>query len=103
MLGDDFDGEHPELIDARTALGEAVDTLLAAGQEAGLIRTDIGIGDLMVALSQLSRPLPGIGCLDTGRFTHRHLQLFLDGLRAPARSVLPGSAATLEDLRRKTM
>ncbi len=102
-LADDFDREHPELIAARTALEAAVETLLAAGQDAGLVRTDIGVGDLMVALSQLSRPLPGTACLDTDRFAHRHLQLFLDGLRAPARSELPGSAATLEDLRQKSM
>ncbi|MGZ9931474.1 TetR/AcrR family transcriptional regulator [Streptomyces sp. NC-S4] len=103
MLGDGFDGEHPELMAAQTALADAVVTLLTAGQDAGLVRTDIGIGDLMVALSQLSRPLPGVACLDTDRFAHRHLQLFLDGLRAPARSELPGSAATLDDLRQKTM
>ncbi|MYX52670.1 TetR/AcrR family transcriptional regulator, partial [Streptomyces sp. SID8385] len=30
---------------------------------------------------------------------HRHIQLLLDGLRAPARSTLQGSAVTLEDLR----
>ncbi|MFE6085000.1 TetR/AcrR family transcriptional regulator [Streptomyces virginiae] len=103
MLADGFDGEHPELLAARTALEEAVVTLLTAGQDAGLVRTDIGVGDLMVALSQLSRPLPGTACLDTDRFAHRHLQLFLDGLRAPARSELPGSATTLDDLRQKTM
>jgi hypothetical protein len=55
---------------------------------------------LMVALSQLTRPLPGIACRDIDGFVHRHLQLFLDGLQTPARSVLPGHAATLEDLRR---
>ncbi|MFE6836804.1 TetR/AcrR family transcriptional regulator [Streptomyces sp. NPDC057705] len=103
MLADDFDREHPELLAAQTALESAVETLLATGQDAGVIRTDIGVGDLMVALSQLSRPLPGTACLDTDRFAHRHLQLFLDGLRAPARSELPGSAATLDDLRQKTM
>lgn len=104
MLADDFDREHPELLAARTALEVAVETLLAAGQDAGLIRADIGVGDLTVALSQLSRPLPGTSaCLDTDRFIHRHLQLFLDGLRAPGHSVLPGSATTMEDLRRKTM
>ncbi|MFF7298265.1 TetR/AcrR family transcriptional regulator [Streptomyces sp. NPDC090085] len=103
MLADGFDREHPELLDARIALQAAVERLLAAGQEAGLVRTDIGAGDLMVALSQLSRPLPGTACLDTDRFAHRHLQLFLDGLRAPAPSELPGSAATLEDLARKTV
>ncbi|MFJ9764303.1 TetR/AcrR family transcriptional regulator [Streptomyces erythrochromogenes] len=98
MLADGFDRDHPELLAARTALAEAVETLLAAGQEAGLVRADIGVGDLMVALSQLSRPLPGTACFDTDRFAHRHLQLFLDGLRTPARSELPGSAATLADL-----
>ncbi|WP_078860642.1 TetR/AcrR family transcriptional regulator [Streptomyces sp. NRRL F-2747] len=103
MLAGDFDGEHPELIAAREALAAAVETLVAAGQEAGLVRTDIGVGDLMVALSQLSRPLPGISCMAVDGFVHRHLQLFLDGLRAPARSELPGEAATLEDLRQKTM
>ncbi|WP_328926159.1 TetR/AcrR family transcriptional regulator [Streptomyces sp. NBC_00190] len=103
MLADDFDHDHPELLAARGALEAAVETLVAAGQDAGLVRTDIGVGDLMIALSQLSRPLPGTACLDADRFVHRHLQLFLDGLRTPARSVLPGSAATLEDLRQKTM
>ncbi|WP_030706901.1 TetR/AcrR family transcriptional regulator [Streptomyces sp. NRRL F-2580] len=103
MLAEDFDREHPELLAAQTALQTAVETLLATGQGAGVIRTDIGVGDLMVALSQLSRPLPGTACLDTDRFAHRHLQLFLDGLRAPARSELPGSAATFDDLRQKTM
>ncbi|MFD3542812.1 TetR/AcrR family transcriptional regulator [Streptomyces sp. NPDC058662] len=103
MLAADFGHDHPELLAARDVLEAAVQALLAAGQDAALVRPDIGTGDLMVALSQLSRPLPGTACVDVDHFTHRHLQLFLDGLRAPARSVLPGSAATAEALRRKTM
>lgn len=55
----------------------------------------------MVAVSQLTRPLPGTACgTHFDQFVHRHLQLFLDGLEAPARSELPGTAVTLEDLRR---
>ncbi|MEV8532838.1 TetR/AcrR family transcriptional regulator [Streptomyces sp. NPDC051211] len=103
MLSGDFDREHPELLAARTALEEAVEVLVTAGQEAGLLRTDVAVGDLMVALAQLSRPLPGTDCFDADRFVHRHLQVFLDGLRAPARSELPGAAATLDDLRRRAM
>ncbi|WP_330296852.1 TetR/AcrR family transcriptional regulator [Streptomyces sp. NBC_00503] len=103
MLSSDFDKEHPELLASRNALEDAVETLLAVGQSTGLLRSDIGVGDLMIALSQLSRPLPGTACFDTDVFVHRHLQLFLDGLRAPARSVLPGAATTLADLRRKPM
>ncbi|MER8095902.1 TetR/AcrR family transcriptional regulator [Streptomyces goshikiensis] len=103
MLADDFDREHPELLASRDALEEAVQALLAAGQDSGLVRSDIGVGDLMMALSQLSRPLPGTACPQVDRFVHRHLGLFLDGLRAPARSELPGEAVTLDVLRRKTM
>lgn len=68
MLADDFDREHPELLVSRDALEEAVQALLAAGQDSGLVRADIGVGDLMMALSQLSRPLPGTACLQVDRF-----------------------------------
>jgi len=59
----------------------------------------VGFGDLMVVVAQLCRPPAGTACYNVDRFVHRHLQLLLDGLRAPARSVLPGAAMTLEDLR----
>ncbi|MFJ8668194.1 TetR/AcrR family transcriptional regulator [Streptomyces sp. NPDC093600] len=99
MLDGTFDKDHPELDAERVRLEEAVQDLVARAQRAGRLRADVGVGDLMVALSQLTRPLPGTACLNMDRFVHRHLQLFLDGLEAPARSVLPGSAATLADLR----
>ncbi|MET9434670.1 TetR/AcrR family transcriptional regulator [Streptomyces sp. NPDC006551] len=99
MLDGTFDKDHPELDAERVRLEEAVQDLVGRAQRAGRLRADVGVGDLMVALSQLTRPLPGTACLNMDRFVHRHLQLFLDGLEAPARSVLPGSAATLEDLR----
>jgi hypothetical protein len=63
------------------------------------MRPDVGVGDLMIVVAQLSRPPAGTNCLVSDRFVHRHLQLFLDGLRAPARSELPGTAVTMEDLR----
>ncbi|MFF3215311.1 TetR/AcrR family transcriptional regulator [Streptomyces sp. NPDC002886] len=103
VLSSEFDHDHPELVASREALEESIEALLAAGRASGLLRPDIGVGDLMIALSQLSRPLPGTACFDADVFVHRHLQLFLDGLMAPARSELPGSAITLADLRRKTM
>jgi hypothetical protein len=53
----------------------------------------------MVGLAQLSRPPFGTECFRADRFVHRHLQLFLDGMRAPAPSVLPGTAVTVEELR----
>lgn len=71
---------------------------MARARRSGQLRDDVDVGDLMVALTQLTRPLPGTACPNMDRFVHRHLQLFLDGLMAPARSGLPGTAATLQDL-----
>lgn len=99
LLSGGFDRDLPQLREGRERLEAAVEDLMEKARAAGRLRTDVAVGDLMVALSQLTRPLPGTGCLNIDRFTHRHLQLFLDGLEAPARSELPGAAATLEDLR----
>ncbi|NUK02143.1 TetR/AcrR family transcriptional regulator [Streptomyces lunaelactis] len=99
LLSGTFDQHYPELTNERERLEDAVQGLFDRAHEAGRLRADVAVGDLVVALSQLTRPLPGTGCLDMDRFVHRHLQLLLDGLEAPARSELPGTAATLEDLR----
>ncbi|WP_030882824.1 TetR/AcrR family transcriptional regulator [Streptomyces sp. NRRL S-1868] len=99
MLSDRFDPDEPENLASRRRVEQLTQELLRRGQEAGQVRADIGVGDVMVALSQLTRPLPGVRCGQLDRFTARHLQLYLDGLRAPAPSRLPGHAATLEELR----
>ncbi|WP_405779898.1 TetR/AcrR family transcriptional regulator [Streptomyces sp. NBC_00859] len=100
MLSDGFDRADAEIMAARDRLAESVEDLMSRARQEGHLRPDVDVGDLFVALSQLTRPLPGAGCLGLDRFVHRHLQLFLDGLQASARTVLPGSPATLEDLRR---
>ncbi|MFJ4873784.1 TetR/AcrR family transcriptional regulator [Streptomyces sp. NPDC088745] len=101
MLSEGFDQNHADLLAGRERLEAAVEDLMGRARKAGRLRADVAVGDLMVALSQLTRPLPGSGgCVNFDQFVHRHLQLFLDGLEAPARSELPGAAATLDDLRR---
>ncbi|TPQ16365.1 TetR/AcrR family transcriptional regulator [Streptomyces sporangiiformans] len=99
MMSETFDRHHPDLLASRNQLESLVEGFMERAREAGQLRPDVAFGDLMVAIGQLTRPLPGTACLNIDRFVHRHLQLFLDGLRAPARSELPGTAATLEDLR----
>ncbi len=99
MFSAGFDPYHPDLVQARERFDTAVDALMERARNAGQLRADSETGDLMVALSQLTRPLPGTTCPANDRFVHRHIQLLLDGLRAPARSTLQGSAVTLEDLR----
>lgn len=101
LLAQSVDRNHPEQVAARQRLDRGIEALMEGARDTGQLRRDIARGDLMVALTQLTRPLPGNGCGHFDRFAHRHLQLFLDGLHTPAHSELPGSAATLEDLRRR--
>lgn len=115
LISHTADKEHPDLVAARCRLNSGIEALMSDARESGQLRTDIAVGDLMVAVTQLTRPLPGLGpsprahesgcgsvCVNFDLFVHRHLQLFLDGLAMPARSELPGAAATLEDLRPTT-
>ncbi|WP_374704572.1 TetR/AcrR family transcriptional regulator [Streptomyces sp. NL15-2K] len=99
MVQGTFDKNHPDLEDARERLERTVEKLMERARVAGQLRPDVGVGDLMVAVAQLSRPPAGTACLNADRFLHRHLQLFIDGLRAPAGSTLPGTPATMEELR----
>lgn len=99
LLTDHIDPDAPSIRTARERLESATGHLMERAQAAGRLRTDVGVGDLMVALSQLARPLPGTSCPEIRRFAHRHLQIFLDGLRAPSGSDLSGCAATFDDLR----
>ncbi|WNI15906.1 TetR/AcrR family transcriptional regulator [Actinacidiphila sp. ITFR-21] len=98
MVSDAFNCQDPQVAEQVERLDRSITAIMDRAQCAGQLRGDIAVGDLMVALTQLTRPLPGTGCVGFDRFAHRHLQLFLDGLRAPAQSELVGTAATLEDL-----
>ncbi|MFH8660865.1 TetR/AcrR family transcriptional regulator [Streptomyces afghaniensis] len=99
MVSSTFDENHPDLEAARERVERILETVMNRAKVAGQLRPDVGVGDLMVAVAQLSRPPAGTACFSADRFVHRHLQLFLDGLRAPARSTLPGTAVTMEALR----
>ncbi|MER6405050.1 helix-turn-helix domain-containing protein [Streptomyces viridosporus] len=99
MISSTFDRNHPDLEDARRRVENLVARLMDRAKAAGRLRADVEYGDLMMGVAQLSRPPAGTGCMSADRFVHRHLQLFLDGMRAPARTVLPGAAVTVEGLR----
>ncbi|MGK4580477.1 TetR/AcrR family transcriptional regulator [Kitasatospora sp. HPMI-4] len=100
LLTDHIDRCDPGLTASRLRLTQVVEELLARAQRAGRLRPDIAAGDFGLALTQLTRPLPGSGCPALDAVVQRQLQIFLDGLEAPARSILDGRAVTLEDLKR---
>ncbi|HEY8979847.1 MAG TPA: TetR/AcrR family transcriptional regulator [Streptomyces sp.] len=101
MIAAGFDENHPDLAAARTRVEEIVEEVMGRAKAAGQMRQDVGSGDVMIVVAQLSRPPAGTLCASADRFLHRHLQIFLDGLRVkPSTSELPGSAMTMEELRR---
>ena len=100
MVQSTFDQHHPDLEASRERVEQLIGAIMDRAKTAGQLRSDVDVGDLMIAAAQLSRPPAGTGCEIADRYVHRHLQLFLDGLRAPARSTLPGTPLTMQDLRR---
>ena len=87
MLDGAFDADDPEVRALESRLIDRVETIMARARRAGVLRPDIDFGDIIIAISQLTRPLPDL--VSIRRAPRRHLQLFLDGLRAPAPSTLP--------------
>jgi AcrR family transcriptional regulator len=99
MFAEWMDPDEPELLAAKQRLDDAVEVIIEKSQAEGGLRTDVGAGDILTVAAQIARPLPGIDSADHDQFVHRSLQMFLDGLRAPARSALPGRPVGLLDLR----
>jgi AcrR family transcriptional regulator len=99
MLSEWMDIGEADIMAARDRLDAVVGLVVARAQAEGTLRADIGPGDIMIIVAQITRPLPGASPADHQHFVHRHLQIVLDGLREPHGSVLPGRPATLEDLR----
>jgi AcrR family transcriptional regulator len=68
--------------DARRELVELADQIIRRGQEAGVVRADLTVGDLPPLMCGLGSAMcrPHLGASDW----HRHLEIILDGLRARA-------------------
>jgi AcrR family transcriptional regulator len=63
---------------------EAARRLLEGAQAAGQARSDLRVEEVLAAVARLCRPLPGVGWPATDRFSPRLVQLYLDGMAAPA-------------------
>jgi AcrR family transcriptional regulator len=94
--------DEPEMVRARHAGTERIESLISAAQEAGTLRRDVAFGDIGTLLVRLSRPLPGAFSKELNdSLAHRHLDLLINGLRAAGRAdeQVEGPALTLGDLR----
>jgi AcrR family transcriptional regulator len=94
--------DDEKIMRAREAGPAAVEALVDAAHEAGMLRHDVTSGDIGMLIVRMSRPLPGGFPRETNTsLGHRHLDLLIDGLRPPAQqpAQLSGPAMTLADLR----
>lgn len=93
-----------ELWSVRSRLLAHLEELVRAAQRAGQMRDDVAVGDVMLGVLKVSRPLPSMRLLNdfTDTLNRRHLELFIDGLRGPGalRGALAGPMVTSDTIDR---
>lgn len=98
VLAPALDAEDAGLRESMRRMQEVTQQVIDRAHRSGQLRPDVDSGDLFLAIGRLTLPLPGTRCHDA-LLTRRHLQIFLDGLRTPVRSKLPGEPRTVADLK----
>lgn len=83
------------LIDLRGRLLDALEPRLRAAQDAGQVRPDVAVTDLMPVVAAVARIRP-IASEGDPALWERYLALVLDGLRAGAPAPLPGAPPARE-------
>lgn len=80
----DLEGD-PELAPMRGEAVRLVEGFVAAAREAGTLPADVTFADIGMMAVRIARPLPGpLSPADNHALAHRHLELFVQGLRAQA-------------------
>jgi AcrR family transcriptional regulator len=99
LIAGELDGDA-ETMRWRDELAGAQRQILERAWSEQTLRTDIDFADIGLAIVRFSRPIGST--LDPEldiEFAHRHLDVFIDGLRVPRANPLPGRRLSLEDMR----
>jgi AcrR family transcriptional regulator len=88
----------PEVTTQRNEVVAIAARLLDRAQQAGEMRADIGIGDLVLALIMVSRLIPPTGSPLNEMVFRRLVALMMDGLRSTDGTPLPGRPIEYQDL-----
>jgi AcrR family transcriptional regulator len=82
----------PDWTEQRATASRLLGEILERGRQAGLIRDEARISDIVFAVIRFSRPVAiGLSRADERAIAHRHLDLYIDGLGSGhhARATLP--------------
>ena len=79
-----------ELLDAGQTWYDLLAGMVERAQAQGRLRSDVGPGDIALALGQLTRPIAGLDSEIAAHLPARLIDLLLDGLQARDRTPLPG-------------
>lgn len=75
--------DRPDWTTQRTRATALLDAILQRGRQDALIRDDVEITDVVFAVIRFSRPVDiGLTRADERALAHRHLDIYIDGLRA---------------------
>jgi len=90
----------PEVKTLLNSTAAAQRRLLRAAEQQGSLRAGVEFADVGLVLARFSRPIGGgfDPALEQG-VAHRHLEIFIDGLREHGQPPLEGQAPTLRELR----
>ena len=95
-LLDDEIRSAPEVKALLDATAAAQSELIAAAQQQRSLRAGVDFADIGLALGRFSRPIAhGFDPRFEAGVAHRHLDVFIDGLRDRGDPPLPGSGLTL--------
>jgi AcrR family transcriptional regulator len=99
-LLDDSVRNAAEVAALRDSTAAAQSELIAAARRQGSLRTGIDFADIGLALARFSRPLGAAFDPELeSKLAHRHLDVYIDGLRNGDAAPLAGPELTLHDLR----
>ena len=99
-LLDDETRRAPEVRALLDATAAAQSELIAAAQRQGSLRAGVDFADIGLVLARFSRPIGhGFDPRFEAGVAHRHLDVFIDGLRDRGDPPLAGSGLTLGSLR----
>jgi hypothetical protein len=81
--------DDPQVARLKAETFSALEELLTLSQEAGVLRCDVTVLDLVAAGAMACRPLPNLPADQAAALAARNVRVFVDGLCTPSPQALP--------------